>query len=93
MSSTYKMYGKCRKKKFCQFRRLQLEKEEIDTVGYYLIPKVYRQLKSPVGKTDKIINALKKKDILASRCHFHPQGLKINADIEKVKKILKKISP
>jgi tRNA (guanine26-N2/guanine27-N2)-dimethyltransferase len=67
-------------------------KEEIDVVGYYLIPKVYRQLKSPVAKTDKIVQALKQKDIPVSRTHFAPQGLKIDADIEKVKRVLKRIS-
>ena len=67
--------------------------DEIDTVGYYLIPKVCRKLGIPVPKTDKIIEALGQKDISISRTHFHPQGLKVGADVEKLKKVLKRLSP
>ena len=64
---------------------------EIDTVGYYLVPKLASKMKKPVPKYEKLISALKKRKIPVSRCHFNEKGLKIDAGIEEIKRTISKI--
>ncbi len=67
-------------------------KDEIETVGYYLVPKVSAKLGKPVPRMERIFEALRQKDVPVSRCHFHPQGLKVEADIGTLKKVLNSLT-
>jgi tRNA (guanine26-N2/guanine27-N2)-dimethyltransferase len=65
---------------------------EIDTVGYYLIPKIASKIKKPVPKYENIISALENAGIHVSKCHFDKNGLKIDADVEEIERVILKLS-
>jgi tRNA (guanine26-N2/guanine27-N2)-dimethyltransferase len=66
----------------------QLSEEE-DVLGFYDIHKIAEKLKLNIPKMDLIINKLKEKGFKASRTHFSEYGIKTNANVEEIIKIMK----
>jgi len=66
-------------------------KDELDILGFYDIPQIYK--KEKIHKSKKIpdiIKAIKKQKFKASRTHFLGQGIKSNISYDKLVRILKK---
>lgn len=63
---------------------------EIDSVGYYLIPKLASKMRKQVPKYEKLISELKKMKIPVSKCHFNKNGLKIDAEVKDIEKAILK---
>lgn len=57
---------------------------------YYDLHKISSQTGAPPPKINRVINQLKKQEYLASRTHFSNTGIRTNAPIEKLQKIISK---
>jgi len=66
-------------------------KEELEIIGFYEIPQIYKKEKIGIGKKiEDIIKSIKKLKYKASRTHFSGQGIKSNIPYDKLVRILKK---
>jgi tRNA (guanine26-N2/guanine27-N2)-dimethyltransferase len=65
-------------------------KNELDILGFYEIPSIYKKEKISIGKKiTEIIKIIKSKGFKASRTHFSGQGIKSTISYEELIKILK----
>lgn len=67
------------------------KESHIPIVGFYDIHRICKTLKTTVPKTELIIKELKKKTFKVSKTHFSEYGLRTDAPIDEIKKILKKL--
>lgn len=63
--------------------------EQIVTIPYYDIHKVFKKGKLPVKSMEEIANKLKNNGFLFSRTHFSPIGLRTDAKVSEIYQILK----
>lgn len=64
--------------------------EEADApITFYDIHVICKNLKISAPKLDKVIGTLKEEGFLAVKTHFNPIGIKSDANIEKIKEIVK----
>lgn len=60
----------------------------LDVIGFVDLHKVCKSLKAIVPKTETVIAALKKKGFVAARTHFCETGIRTNAPVTVLKKLL-----
>lgn len=59
---------------------------------FYDIHEISRMLKMPAPKTDYVVNLLLNLNFVAGRTHFNPRGIKTDARLPQILKILKDLS-
>jgi tRNA (guanine26-N2/guanine27-N2)-dimethyltransferase len=68
-----------------------IEKEShIPIVGFYDIHRIAKNLKATIPKYEVIFNALKKKKYKVALTHFSDHGIRTDAPLDEIKKILRK---
>lgn len=73
-------------------RFLELARVEVNTVGYYHLHFLAKELKTSIPPVKKVIEALKDLGFEASRSAFEPRAVKTNAPKEVVEAIIREIA-
>jgi len=88
--------GKIKKDSFCseilkikEEKLVKTIKEELHIPFYYDVHKICKSLRIRVPKIGDIIEKLESRGYHASRTHFSPTGIKTDADIDKLKALIK----
>ncbi|MCD6404113.1 MAG: tRNA (guanine(10)-N(2))-dimethyltransferase [Nanoarchaeota archaeon] len=68
--------------------RTFLEEDEVGVPWHYDLHTTCKLLKRSVPKLGKVLKKLREKGFKASRTHFNPMGIKTDANIEEVKKVI-----
>ena len=68
-----------------------LEESKINSPWYFHIHKICSRLGIQSPRTEQIFDKMKKKGFKISKTHFEPLGIKTDADLKSIKKIIQRL--
>lgn len=84
-----KLAKKNKNEELSKFLSVIKEESEVNEIGFYSLHKLASKLRCSSPKKEEAIDSLKSKGFKASRTHFSPDGIRTDAPLREIEKILK----